>query len=55
VTIGPAMVAAAMGMQSAEMAPTAAQLKACQERQAEFAALMAKWTALKLKLKVAGV
>ena len=55
VTIGPAMVAAAMGMQSAEMAPTAAQLKACQERQAEFAAIMAKWTALKLKLKAAGV
>jgi photosystem II stability/assembly factor-like uncharacterized protein len=55
VTIGPAMVAAAMAMQGAEMQPTAAQLKACQERQAEFAAIMAKWTALKLKLKAAGV
>ncbi|MGE5833976.1 MAG: hypothetical protein ACM4AI_05815, partial [Acidobacteriota bacterium] len=54
-TIGSAMVAAAMAMQGAEMAPTAAQLKACQERQAEFAALMAKWTALKLKLKAAGL
>ena len=37
------------------MPPTAAQLKACQDRQAEFTALMAKWNALKLKLKAAGV
>jgi hypothetical protein len=49
------MVQAAMGMQGAEMAPTAAQLKAVRDRQTEFAALMAKWTALKLKLKAAGV
>jgi hypothetical protein len=49
------MVAAAMAMQGAEMQPTAAQLKACQERQAEFAVLMAKWTALKSKLKAAGL
>jgi hypothetical protein len=54
-TIGAAMVAAAMPMQGSEMPPTAAQLKACQDRQAEFAALMAKWAALKLKLKAAGV
>jgi hypothetical protein len=44
-----------MPMQAAEMAPTAAQLKACTERQAEFAAVMAKWNALKLKIKAAGV
>jgi hypothetical protein len=51
VSIGPAMVAAVMPMQSSEMPPTAAQLKAVQDRQAEFTALMAKWNALKLKLK----
>ncbi len=50
-TIGAEMVAAAMAFQGSEMPPTAAQLKACQQRQAEFMALMAKWTALKLKLK----
>jgi len=55
VTIGPAMVAAAMAMQGSEMPPTAPQVKACQDRQAEFAALMAKWGALKLKLKAAGL
>ena len=54
-SIGPALVAAVMPMQAAEMPPTAAQLKACTERQAEFAAVMAKWNALKLKLKAAGV
>ncbi|MFI5178360.1 MAG: glycoside hydrolase, partial [Vicinamibacterales bacterium] len=54
-SIGPAMVAAVMPMQSSEMAPTAAVLKACQDRQAEYTALMAKWNALKLKLKAAGV
>ena len=49
------MVAAAMGMQSAEMAPTAAQLKSCTDRMNEYAALVAKWNALKLKLKAAGI
>jgi photosystem II stability/assembly factor-like uncharacterized protein len=53
-SIGPAMVAAAMAMQGSEMPPTKAQLDACQQRQAEFTALMAKWTALKVKLKAAG-
>jgi hypothetical protein len=48
------MVAAAMAMQGSEMPPTKAQLDACQQRQAEFTALMAKWTALKVKLKAAG-
>ncbi len=52
-TIGAEMVAAAMPMQAAEMPPTAPQLAACQARQAEFTALMAKWNALKLRLKPA--
>jgi hypothetical protein len=41
-------------MQGSEMPPTKAQLDACQQRQAEFTALMTKWTALKAKLKLAG-
>jgi hypothetical protein len=49
------MVTAAMGLQGSEMAPSAATLATCQQRQAEFTALMAKWNALKLKLKAAGV
>ena len=54
-SIGPEMVAAAMTMQGSEMAPTAAAVTACQQRQVEFTALMAKWTALKLRLKGAGL
>jgi photosystem II stability/assembly factor-like uncharacterized protein len=54
-SIGSAMVTAAMGLQGSEMAPTAAALTACTQRQAEYTALMAKWAALKLKLKAAGV
>jgi photosystem II stability/assembly factor-like uncharacterized protein len=50
-SIGPAMVAAATPMQGSEMAPSAAAVSACQARQAEFTALMAKWNALKLRLK----
>jgi hypothetical protein len=49
------MVAAAMAMQASEMPPTAAQLTACQQRAAEYTALMAKWAALKLRLKAAGL
>ena len=45
------MVQAVMGLQGSEMAPTATQLKGVQDRMAEYAALTAKWTALKLKLK----
>ena len=48
--IGAQMVAAAQGMQAAEMPPTAAQLQACTEEQAAYSALMAKWTALKSKI-----
>jgi photosystem II stability/assembly factor-like uncharacterized protein len=54
-TIGAEMVAAVMPMQAAEMPPSAAVLAVCQQRQAEFSALMAKWTALKVRLKAAGV
>jgi len=43
-------VAAAQAMQGSEMPPTAAQLHACSEQQAAYAALMAKWTALKVKV-----
>jgi hypothetical protein len=48
--IGNQMVGAVMGMQSAEMAPTAAQLQACSQQAADYASLMAKWTALKAKV-----
>jgi hypothetical protein len=54
-SIGSEMVAAAMAMQGSEMPPTAAQVTACQQRQEEYAALAAKWTALKLRLKAAGL
>jgi photosystem II stability/assembly factor-like uncharacterized protein len=50
-SIGGEMVASAMAMQGSEMPPTAAELAACHQRQAQFTALMAKWAALKLKLK----
>jgi hypothetical protein len=43
------MVAAVQGMQGSEMPPTAAQLLACNQQQAAYSALMAKWTALKAK------
>jgi len=44
------MVGAAMGMQGSEMAPTAAQIQACGQQQAAYAAVMAKWAALKAKV-----
>ncbi len=43
-------MAAVMGMQVAEMPPTAAQLQACARQDAAYTALMAKWTALKAKV-----
>jgi photosystem II stability/assembly factor-like uncharacterized protein len=49
--IGAQLIAAAMGMQASEMPPTAAQLQACSRQQAAYAALMAKWAALKAKAK----
>jgi len=47
--IGVRMVAAAQGLQGAEMAPTETQLDACTKQQAAYAALMTKWAALKLQ------
>lgn len=47
--IGNHMIAAVMGMQASEMPPTAMELQACARAQADYAALMTKWAALKLK------
>jgi hypothetical protein len=44
------MVAAVMTMQVSEMPPTAAQLHACEEQQAHYTDLMAKWNDLKTKV-----
>jgi hypothetical protein len=52
--IGTQMVAAAQGMQAAEMAPTAAQLQTCSQEEAAYSALMAKWTAVKSKATGSG-
>jgi hypothetical protein len=54
-SIGGEMVTAATAMQGSEMPPTAAQVTACQQRETEYTALMAKWAALKLRLKAAGI
>jgi hypothetical protein len=43
------MIAAVQAMQAAEMAPTQAQLLACNQQQAAYTAVMAKWAALKAK------
>ncbi|HWZ30786.1 MAG TPA: hypothetical protein VNX18_05615 [Bryobacteraceae bacterium] len=48
--IGGQMVGAVMGMQASEMAPTAVQIQACNQQQAAYTALMAKWAALKAKV-----
>jgi photosystem II stability/assembly factor-like uncharacterized protein len=45
--IGGTMIASVMGMQAAEMPPTAAELDAAHKQQAAYTALMAKWAALK--------
>jgi hypothetical protein len=49
--IGAQMVAAVMGMQAAEMPPTALELQACSRQQVAYAALMTKWTALRAAAK----
>jgi len=36
-----------MTMQGSEMPPTAAELEACRKAQADYTAVMAKWSALK--------
>lgn len=43
------LVSAVMPMQGSEMAPTMAQLEACARQEASYAAVMAKWSALKAK------
>jgi hypothetical protein len=43
------MIAAVQPMQAAEMAPTAAQLAACNQAQTTYGAVMAKWAALRAK------
>ena len=43
------MVAAVQAMQGSEMPPTFAQLQACNQEEAAYTALMAKWAALKAK------
>ena len=43
------LVASVMGMQGSEMPPTATQLKAFEEQEATYTALMAKWSALKTR------
>jgi hypothetical protein len=48
------MIAAVMGMQGAEMPPTATALKACTQQEAAYAALMAKWSALKARVGSGG-
>ena len=47
--IGAQMVASVMTMQGSELPPAAAQLEACAHEEAAYAALMAKWAALKAK------
>jgi hypothetical protein len=42
-----AMLAAAMAMQRAEVAPTASQIAAAGRARAQWAALLARWTSLK--------
>ena len=48
--IGGQMVGTVMSMQGSEMPPTAAQLQACNQQEAAYTALMAKWAALKAKV-----
>jgi photosystem II stability/assembly factor-like uncharacterized protein len=48
--IGAQNVASAQSLQASEMPPTAAELQACAHQQAEYTALMAKWTTLKAKV-----
>jgi len=50
-SIGAELIASVMPLQASEMPPTASELKACQDRQAEFAALMTKWSSLKARIK----
>jgi hypothetical protein len=53
-TIGAQMIAAVMGMQGAEMPPTATALQACSKEEAAYTSLMAKWSAAKARVGGAG-
>ena len=48
--IGVQMIAAVMSMQASEMPPTADQIEACNQQEAHYTALMAKWAALKARV-----
>jgi hypothetical protein len=48
-TLSGRLIAAVQGMQAAEMAPTALELKACAKEEAAYTELMAKWAAVKGK------
>ena len=41
------MIAAVMGMQGSEIAPTATEIDACLKQEAAYTALMTKWSAIK--------
>src|SRR5262249_48220828 len=46
-TLATQMIAAAMSMQNADVAPTAREVAACAEAQRQFTAIIAKWTEIK--------
>jgi hypothetical protein len=48
--IGAQNVAAAQSLQASEMPPTIAEVQACNQQQAAYADLMAKWAALKARI-----
>jgi hypothetical protein len=50
VNIGALLVGAVQPMQSSEMPATAAQLQACDQQEAAYNTLIAKWAALKAKV-----
>jgi hypothetical protein len=54
-SVSNSLIAAAMAMQSAEVAPTAGQLAAAQRAKADFAATMKRWAAVKAAAAKAGV
>jgi hypothetical protein len=45
--VGNALLAAAMSMQSADVAPTANQVLACTRARAQLVGVMARWAAIK--------
>jgi len=49
VSVGPAMMAAAMAMQGADVAPTARQVDAVTKARAQYKDVMARWNALAAK------